>query len=300
MLLRDARDYQILFLSTFLLLGINTRDWSLDPHRIAVAIAACVLTQWAIAGIRFLINPLIRSETSSANDTVVPHSLATRSQWAAALNIRSPLITALSLSLLLRTGQDMTMVMAGMVAIASKSLLQIQGKHFFNPANIGIIAVLLFTPDGWVSPGQWGDDLWYVLVFAGAGGIVLKRVGRWDTSLTFLATYALLMAARSLWLGWTWDVWFHQLTTGSLLLFALFMVTDPRSIPNARPGRIFWSMAIAVLTFILQTIFFIPTAVFWSLFVLSPFTLLMDRWWSSDRFTWQPLQRLSLESPAHS
>ncbi|MEM7649692.1 MAG: Na+-transporting NADH:ubiquinone oxidoreductase, subunit NqrB, partial [Cyanobacteria bacterium P01_A01_bin.70] len=30
-MLRDARDYQILFLSLFLLLGLATRDWTLKP-----------------------------------------------------------------------------------------------------------------------------------------------------------------------------------------------------------------------------------------------------------------------------
>jgi hypothetical protein len=66
---------------------------------------------------------------------------------------------------------------------------------------------------------------------------VLKRVGRWDTTLAFLGSYALLEALRNLWLGWAWDVWAHRLMSGSLLLFALFMVTDPRSIPNARPAQ---------------------------------------------------------------
>lgn len=287
MFLRDARDYQILFLSTFLLLGLSTRDWSLDPRRVGVAIATCILTQWAMIGGRALLRRYLPPE----NPEVDPNPLSMPSSWTSIFNIRSPLITALSLSLLLRTGHDITMVMAGGLAIASKSLFQFQGKHFFNPANFGIITALLLTQDAWVSPGQWGEDLWFVLLFAGAGGVVLNRVGRWDTSVSFLGTYAMLMALRTLCLGWTWDVWLHQLMNGSLLLFALFMVTDPRSIPNARQGRIVWSMAIALLTFILQTCFYIPTAVFWALFVLAPCTVLIDRWLPSDRFVWNPLSQ---------
>lgn len=45
MLLKDIRDYQILFLSLFLILGIGTRDWTLRPELIAVAIATCLSTQ---------------------------------------------------------------------------------------------------------------------------------------------------------------------------------------------------------------------------------------------------------------
>ena len=289
MLLRDTRDYQILFLATFLLLGLSTRDWSIAPYRIGLAIAACIFTQWAFEWGRTVraSSPECLPPHLRGNSPKAPDSNSAPSKWSAFLNIRSPLITALSLSLLLRTGHDATLFMAGSCAIASKYLFRAHGKHFFNPANFGIIAVLLFTKDGWVSPGQWGDDLWYVLLFAGAGGIVLKRVGRWDTTITFLSTYATLMAMRMLWLGWTWDVWLHQLMNGSLLLFALFMLTDPRSIPNARQGRVIWSVAIAILTVILQTLFFVPSAVFWALFVIAPCTLLIDRWCPGDRFVWR-------------
>jgi Na+-transporting NADH:ubiquinone oxidoreductase subunit NqrB len=95
-------------------------------------------------------------------------------------------------------------------------------------------------------------------------------------------------------LGWTWDVLAHRLMSGSLLLFALFMITDPRSIPNARAARLIWASSIALLTFILTNLFFIPTAVFWSLFALSPLTILLDRLWAAPRFTWKGAANQSL------
>jgi Na+-transporting NADH:ubiquinone oxidoreductase subunit NqrB len=178
------------------------------------------------------------------------------------------------------------MALAATLAILSKFCCRWQGKHFFNPANFGIIAVLVLTPDAWVSPGQWGEVGWYGLLFAGAGGLVLHRVGRWETSVMFLVTYALCLLLRDLWLGWTWDVWFHRLSSGSLILFALFMLTDPRSIPNDRGARLVWSSSIALLTFILQTQFFISTGIFWALFSLAPCTLFLDQLWVAPRFTW--------------
>jgi Na+-transporting NADH:ubiquinone oxidoreductase subunit NqrB len=75
--------------------------------------------------------------------------------------------------------------------------------------------------------------------------------------------------------------------SGSLILFALFMVTDPRTIPNARMGRLMWAIAIANLTFILRNYFFLSTAVFWALFVLAPLTILLDRIWPQASFNWQ-------------
>ncbi|MBD0336716.1 MAG: RnfABCDGE type electron transport complex subunit D, partial [Cyanobacteria bacterium Co-bin13] len=282
-MLRDARDYQILFLSLFLLLGLATRDWTLRPAGVGCAIAACLLTQWLLTK--------VVSWRQSAAATRLPLDItsAVAEPLPVSFNWRSPLITALGLSLLLRVDHLPTMALAGFFAIASKFVLRVGDKHFFNPANFGIIAVLLLTHDAWVSPGQWGEEAWYALIFLGAGGLVLKRVGRWDTTVAFLSTYAALEALRNLWLGWSWDVWAHRLMSGSLLLFALFMVTDPRAIPNARPARLIWAAAIALVTFGLRNYLFLPTAVFWALFALSPLTLLLDYLWAAPRFTWKRL-----------
>jgi Na+-transporting NADH:ubiquinone oxidoreductase subunit NqrB len=264
MLLKDIRDYQILFLSLFLVLGIGTRDWTLRPELIAVAIATCILTQWSLS-------------------TVISYySNHTEQQ----INLRSALITSLGISLLLRSDHWTTIVLASVCAIASKFILRFGEKHFFNPANFGIISAIALTSDAWVSPGQWGEDWWYGLLFIGTGGMILQRVGRWDTTAAFLGAYSFLEAMRHLWLGWTWDVYWHRLMSGSLLLFALFMVTDPRSIPNSAIGRIVWAVCIAILTFILRDYFFLSTAVFWALFALAPFTILFDSLWFAPRFSW--------------
>ncbi|ESA34964.1 na+-transporting nadh:ubiquinone subunit [Leptolyngbya sp. Heron Island J] len=269
-LFKDARDYQILCLSLFLVLGVAMRDWSLQPAIVTTAIVTTLVSQ-------ILLSWLTKANTLGTE----PKLSFTHVNW------RSPLITALGLSLLLRTDHMTTMALAAGIAIASKFCLQVGDKHFFNPANLGIIAVLTLTNDAWVSPGQWGDEIWYGLIFIGAGGMVLKRVGRWDTTGMFLASYALLEAIRNLYLGWTWDVWTHRMMSGSLLLFALFMVTDPRSIPNARPARLMWAVAIAALTFVLRNQFYLSTAIFWALFALSPLTVVLDRLWESPRFEWK-------------
>lgn len=275
---QDPRDYQILFLSLFLVLGIGTRDWTLRPELILVALATCILTQWVAISLTRL-----KYKDYSIASFAASASLVNAPKLS---SLKSAIITGLSLSLLLRVDQYITMIMAGSLAILSKFLFQADHKHFFNPANFGIISVLLLRNDAWVSPGQWGDNGWYALLFAGTGAMVLKRVGRWDTTAAFLGVYALLEAIRNLWLGWTWDVFLHRLMSGSLLLFALFMLTDPRSIPSARKSRLIWAGCIAVLTFILRNQFFVSTAVFWALFVLAPLTLFLDFIWSSPRFSW--------------
>ncbi|MEL6384830.1 MAG: RnfABCDGE type electron transport complex subunit D [Cyanobacteria bacterium J06626_18] len=303
-MLRDARDYQIVFLTLFLVLGLATRDWTLEPAAVGVAIITSLCAQ-GIFTCWLHQTPVVESDSESLQLPAAitqpvavegPYRFKRVVTWLqqGQFNWRSPLITALGLSLLLRVDHLPTMALAATAAIASKFFLKANDKHFCNPANFGIIVALTLTHDAWVSPGQWGEEIWYALIFLGAGGMVLKRVGRWDTTAAFLSSYALLEALRNLYLGWTWDVWLHRLMSGSLLLFALFMVTDPRSIPNARPARLIWALSIAGLTFILRNYFYLPTAVFWALFIMSPLTIALDKLWKSDRFAWKVLARTSV------
>ena len=283
-ILDDARTYQILFLACFLVLGIGTRDWTLRPDLIAVVIISCLLVQWCLSALVEYTKQKNDKIISTNNSQNLVNSILSPKVIS---SLRSALITALGLCLLLRGNDYTTMAIASCLAISSKFLFRFRGKHFFNPANFGIIIALILTNDAWVSPGQWGTDWWYLLLFAGMGGIVLKKVGRWDTSVAFLLTYTSLEAMRNFWLGWGWEVWQHQFMSGSLLLFALFMLTDPRSIPNATIGRLIWAVSIAVVTFILQDYFYLSTAIFWALFIISPLTIFFDRFWSAPRFTWK-------------
>ena len=285
MLLKDARITQIIFLSLFLLLGVSTRDWTIQSHLIFVVISSCSITQWILSS---LVECSKRNDEYSLINT--HNKLAILFSSKVLVSLRSALITSLGLCLLLRSNSPKTMAIAGCLAIASKFIFRYHHKHFFNPANFGIIAALTITDDAWISPGQWGTDWWYILLFLGLGGVVLKQVGRWDTSIAFLLSYGGLEAVRNLWLGWSWDVWQHQFMSGSLLLFALFMLTDPRSIPNSQKGRWIWSIAIAFTTFILQHYFYLSTAIFWSLFIVSPITMLLDMAWHAPRFNWMKHQ----------
>jgi len=78
----------------------------------------------------------------------------------------------------------------------------------------------------------------------------------------------------------------HQLSSGSLLIFAFFMITDPRSTPDSRPGRILFAIAVASLAawFIIG-----PNqrgALLMALAALAFLTPLIDRFLPARRFEW--------------
>jgi Na+-transporting NADH:ubiquinone oxidoreductase subunit NqrB len=277
----DARLYQIGFLASFLVLGFLTRDWQLHPEVVLTAIVTALTTQYLC----------LKLKNSTNLFVPLPKDLGA----SIAAQFYSPMITALGLSVLLRVDQPWAMAFAATIAILSKFLLQFNQKHIFNPANFGIVCTLLLTHQAWVSPGQWGESTWYVGMFLICGGLVLRKVGRWDTTIAFLGFYFTMEAMRNLYLGWTWDVWSHRMMSGSLVMFSFFMITDPRTIPNAKPARIIWTLTIAFMTFVLRNYFFMTTAVFFALFLAAPLTILLDWIFKDDRFDW-----LTLPSPVKS
>ncbi|MFN3874893.1 MAG: RnfABCDGE type electron transport complex subunit D [Flavobacteriales bacterium] len=258
---RDARHFQIAFLAGFLAYGIALLQWDAEWSRYALLIGTCLAAQALFIRLK-------------------------RLPWS---TMKSALVTGLGMSLLLKAGSPATLAFGAAVAIASKFLVRIGGRHVFNPGNLGVAAAVLLTGDAWVSPGQWGSGPALVFMVGAAGAMVALRVGRIDASIAFLGAFALLdFAWQSIYLGWEPGVWLHRMSNGSLLLFSFFMVTDPMTAPKARGARIGWGIAIAALAFALGWQWWVSASPIWALLIVSPFTPLLDRRWRAEPFHWAP------------
>jgi len=200
---------------------------------------------------------------------------------------RSALISALSLCLLLRTAALELAVLAAVIAIASKFTLRVRNKHVFNPTNFALVVMMLVTSGVWVSPGQWGSDLIFAFLLACAGGLVVNRAARADVTLAFLATYASLLIARSLWLGEPMAIPLHRLENGALVLFAFFMISDPRATPDSRAGRLLFAALVALGAYTVQFWLFRTNGLLWSLAVCSLAVPFLDRVLPGTRYQWR-------------
>jgi len=199
----------------------------------------------------------------------------------------SAVITALSLSLLLRADSPWAHPVAATVAIAAKRMLRVGGKHLFNPANLGVIFSLIVIPGTWVSAAQWGDDFALAGWFVALGGLVVHRARRADVTLAFLAFHLGALAARVAWLGQRAAVLLHQAENGALLLFAFFMISDPMTIPNDRRGRIAHAALVAALAYAWQFRLYRPNALLWALFFAAPAVPLWDSIWPAPNHQWK-------------
>jgi Na+-transporting NADH:ubiquinone oxidoreductase subunit NqrB len=256
----DARHYQLAFLCTFLLTGLFSLKWSLTSYQIPVTFAIALATQ--SIGILLLKLPV--------------------------QSLKSALISSFSLCLLFRSDDLRIIALAALISIASKFLFKSQNKHFFNPANVGICATILLTGKGWISPGQWGSEgIWLFLVGI-LGFLVVTKANRLELALSFFIGFGGALFIRMLlWQNWPLDALTHTFTSGSLLLFTFFMITDPASTPAHKTVRIIWAFSVGLLAFYLQAYKWVNAAPLWALFIMSPLTPLLDYLFKGEKWSWK-------------
>ncbi len=172
------------------------------------------------------------------------------------------------------------------MAIGSKFLIRVGGKHVFNPANFALVALMLSTDSAWVSSGQWGSGTGGALALACLGWIVLTRARRAETTIAFLLAYSTLLIGRAAWLGDPLNIPLHQLLNGALLIFAFFMISDPKTTPDTALGRIGYGAAVAAVACAIQFGLYEPNGPILALFVSAPFVPLIDFLSRGARYRW--------------
>jgi hypothetical protein len=262
----DPRYFQVIFQAIFLSYGLLILHWQADWLHYFLTVGGCLFFQYSADSLkakRFL-------------------TFGEFDRWGFSI-----LISAMSLCLLLKTNHWYISLLAAFLTVASKYIFRWNRKHIFNPSAFGIVATLFITNDAWLSPGQWGSN---AVIFFGAitlGTIVVTRVQKLDISLAFLLTFVGLLYWRQVYvLGWPIDHFLHAVSTGSLLLFTFFMISDPRTAPNHPIARIVWAVLIAVVAFYLAAFKWKYNTIIWVLVAAAPLVPLLDKLFKSKAYAW--------------
>jgi Na+-transporting NADH:ubiquinone oxidoreductase subunit NqrB len=256
--LKDPRYYQVAVLCSLVIFGVAVLDFGIRATNAALIVLTALSVQW----------------------------LGTKLARLPRFDPLSALITSLSLTLLFRTDLAIFAVLAACIAIASKFLVRVNGKHIFNPANVAIVTLMLASDHAWISTGQWGNATIGALALACLGFIVLTRARRSETTVTFIIAYAMLMFGRALWLGDPLAIPIHQLQNGALLIFAFFMISDPKTTPDARIGRVLYASVVALVTYFIQFVLYEPGAPILALIVCAPLVPLIDSVFRGRLYRW--------------
>lgn len=265
----DPRWFQIAFVGCFLAFGALAKDFALTGAQVLGALSASLLTQafW----LRRLGLPA---------QGVGPYL--------------SAVITAIGISVLVRAESLWVHPLLAAVACSSKFVIRAgtgaQRSHVFNPANLAAFLAFAFVPGAWLSPGQWGSETLLALWLVALGAWVTRCVGRLDISLSFLLAWGGLLATRLWWLETeatlAVSIWWHQFSTGSLLLFAFFMISDPMTTPRTRSLRVAYAVLVALATFVWQFVLYKPHGLIVMLLAASPLVPLLNHWRPGERPQW--------------
>jgi Na+-transporting NADH:ubiquinone oxidoreductase subunit NqrB len=256
----DARWLQIGAVGGLLLFGALLRDFALSWEQSAFCFAGALTAQWF---------------------------------WLRLLRLKdvgylSAIVTGIGLSVLVRADSLWVHPLVAVLAISAKFTIRIGDKHIFNPANLGVVLAVVFLPGAWLSPGQWGSDVVAGLWFVALGVTVTLSARRFDIAWAFLATYGVLLIGRVVWLDQRWAVLLNQLSSGGLLLFTFFMITDPMTTPNDRRMRWLYAVLVASLAFVWQFVWYRNGGPVWALFLLSPLVPLLDWLRPGAKHRWRP------------
>ena len=238
--LSDPRLVQIGILATFTLIGKFALGFEVSWAQVTAAVfTACLLD----AGLSYL----------RSNVVLVP---------------ASALVSGLSLGLLLRTPELWPFVVAGAVTVVAKQFIRVGGGHVFNPSNFGlVVALALPWAAGRVTPGQWGDSWVLLFLILNLGFFIVYRVRRLHVVAAFVAAFALFGLLRSaLDLSSVYSLQ-ASLISGSFLLFAFFMITDPMTSPGTVRGRVIYAVAVAAVDAVLRSAG-VPYSIFLALVVV--------------------------------
>lgn len=170
-------------------------------------------------------------------------------------------ITALSVALLLYPGARLLpIVFAVTVAIASKSILTVsikgKKKHFMNPSNLGIVAVLLFFPSvGLAMPYQFTENvahdfLAYLLPVAVLTAGTMLNVGltkkHW-LIMGWLGGFVLQALLRDVIFDGPFLAPLLPMTSLVFWLFTNYMITDPGTTPFKPRNQVVFGLTAALI-----------------------------------------------------
>ena len=227
----DPRLKVLALLATYLVLGITVLGFNRSPLQILIVVATT-------CGLDVLMHKLIKG------------------QWQFPL---SAAITGLSLAILVNYSHGLWLpLIPPFLAVASKYLLTVNGRHVYNPSLFGLVLAIWFGQE-MISPApayQWGGYPAVAIFIVTAAVLTFAlKIRRAPLIISFLLFYTINLAIRA-WLT-RWHVppetlFFGTLSSPAFYLFAFFMITDPATSPKSARAQVTMSFGICAFDLLFQ------------------------------------------------
>jgi len=155
------------------------------------------------------------------------------------------------------------------LALLIKQLVQYRGHPLFNPSNVALVLTFLVLGSSRVAPLDfWWAPLngWMIAAYAiivVGGTVVTRRMHLFAMTVTFWVAFSLGLSvvARSghcITANWAFapvcgsEFWRVVVTSPELFIFMYFMITDPKTVPTGRVGRVLFALLTAATCVLLM------------------------------------------------
>ncbi len=155
------------------------------------------------------------------------------------------------------------------LSLLSKYVVRHRGSHVFNPSNIGLVVAFVVLGASRIEPLDfwWSPlDAWmgaaYAVILAG-GLLITRRLRLLGLAVAFWVTLAAgsaVVAASGHCMTANWafvpvcdaQYWRLIVTSPEVLIFLFFMITDPRTVPAGRVGRVVFGALVGIVCSLLM------------------------------------------------
>jgi len=154
------------------------------------------------------------------------------------------------------------------LSLLTKYVIRYRGSHVFNPSNIGLVLAFVILGSTRVEPLDfwWGPlDAWMIAAYAviiGGGLLITRRLHLLALAATFwvgltVGVGILAGSGHCMTANWAFapvcgvDFWRVIVTSPEVLIFLFFMITDPKTVPAGRVGRVVFGLLVAIASTLL-------------------------------------------------
>jgi enediyne biosynthesis protein E5 len=194
-------------------------------------------------------------------------------QWP---HLASAYISGISVGMLIRSPEMWPYALCSALAITSKYLIRVDGRHLWNPSNLGVVAMLVLASDKVAGLSvQWGNNLLPMVVVWAFGTVIIHALGRFHITLTYVVSFLAFSLVRAAVTGHPWLAEVAPITGPMYQLYIFFMITDPKTTVHPKWAQCLVAFLVAAVEAVLRLFQFVH-APYYALFVVGPAANLVE------------------------
>jgi Na+-transporting NADH:ubiquinone oxidoreductase subunit NqrB len=219
-------------------------SWSRTALAIVTAIAVDALLGWLMVG-------------------KVPH-------------LSSAYVTGISVGMLVRSPEFWPFALCSAISITSKYVIRVDGRHIFNPSNLGMVAMLLLAYDSVAGLSiQWGNNMLPMVAVWIFGSVIIASLGRFHITASYVIAFVAFAVLRSAVTGHPFLAEVAPITGPMYQLFIFFMITDPKTTVHGKWAQSLVAVLVAGLEAVFRLLQFVHSP-YYALFIVGPTALLIQ------------------------